>query len=399
MRYRLARLKCETDAALRQRSSIKWSRTELGELPADIAELDFAAAAPIRRALRRSAKYSDFGYPDFERGTPLALKRAFAERMQLQHNWSPAPELMELSAQVSQALCAVILTLTRPGDVVLTHAPTYTPIAASVRGLDRQLATIPTTKGLSSTELRALLGPLEAHIGLIVLCHPHNPTGKVLDDATLSALSELAEVHDVPVFSDEIYQDLVHAPHQHQPVAVTPGLSSRTITFTSAAKSHGIPGLRCAVGHFGSARLHAAYKRLPWHLRDGASLIGITATLAAWQYGDSWLQSLRSTLRRNREVVVDEVSKWPGVKLVPPEAGYLAWLDFTCSTVADNPFALIHRHAGVRLLAGDRFGQDFGKYARLNFGTSMERLRRILNRISKVLDSNAELGSSEPLLD
>lgn len=183
-------LSCASDEVLRQRSGLKWSRTVPGELPADIAELDFAIAAPIRQALLRGIALSDFGYPDFRHGTPIALKHVFAERMRRRYGWRPSPDRMELSAQITQALCCVILAFTRPGDAVLTHTPTYPPFLAAIRDLGRRLVTMPVADLEDPKQLVDVL-PRAAPIRLVVLCQPHNPTGQVLGTSTLAALAAL----------------------------------------------------------------------------------------------------------------------------------------------------------------------------------------------------------------
>jgi cystathionine beta-lyase len=386
MTSRARQLFCLPDDVLRQRSGIKWSRAGPGELPADFAELDFSVAAPVRQALLRSNKLSDFGYPDFDQGTPVVLKELFSERMRQQHGWVPPPERTELSGQIAQALCCVILTLTEPGDVVLTHAPTYPPFLTAIRDLGRQLVTVPVGDVDNAPQLMSMLPTITQPVRLILLCHPHNPTGHVFAASTLSAVATLANAHNAVVFSDEIYQDLVFAPSVYRPAALTPGLGDRTITFTSAAKSFNIPGLRCAVGHFGSARLHNAYIKLPGHLRDGASIVGVAATLAAWRHGEAWLAELRRTLGDNRELVATGMGRLHGVTWTPPAAGFLAWLNFIGSSVASDPHTVLRRRARVILQAGSAFGSTFAYHARLNFGTSGERLARILDRVAHALD-------------
>src|SRR5262245_11005740 len=382
-------LLCDSDDVLRQRRGIKWSRAGPGQIPADFAELDFAVAAPVRHAVLESARLSDFGYPDFDHGTPVRLRELFAERMAVRHGWQVSPERVELSAQIVQALCCVLLALTQPGERVLVHAPTYPPFLTAIRDLGRRPVFLRIDDVADATASGASLPAECERIRLVILCHPHNPTGRVFSAAELDALATFADMHDAVVFSDEIYHDLVFAPATFRPAALTPGLGERMITFTSAAKSFNIPGLRCAVGYFGNTSLHDAYRALPWHLRDGASLVGIEATRAAWRCGDDWLAELRATLSGNRELIRGALHRLPGVAWTPPAAGFLAWLDFARSPLRADPRGEIERHAGVRLSAGDAFGPSYTGFARLNFGTSPERLARILDRIARVLDAKS----------
>lgn len=378
-----------SDHELRRRTSIKWSRTRPGDIAADIAELDFDVAPPIRGALHTAVAHSDFGYPDFTGGTPLRLKEVFAERMVSRFGWRPDPERVEVCAQVVQALCCAIMAFTEPGDAVVTHSPTYPPVRHAVERLGRRCVTIPVEELEDTAHFRSTLfarSP-DCRIGMIVLCQPHNPTGHVFTDRTLAVLGAYCAAEDVVVFSDEIHQDLVHGSVRSRSPAGTDSLAERTVIFTSAAKSFNIPGLRCAVGHFGSPGLHTAFCRLPWHLRDGASLLGVAATLAAWESGDSWLRALREQLRRNREMISDAVNGLPSVHWTPPSATYLAWLDLRDTPAADDPRKFFVDNGRVHLQAGSAFGPDFSGFARLNFGTSGPMLHVIIERFVAALST------------
>ena len=378
-----------SEEELRQRTSIKWSRVPPGVIAADIAELDFRAPEPVVSAVRRCADGSDLGYPDYSAGgpgTPARLAEVFCGRMQTRFGWTPDPARVETSGQIMQALCCAVLSYTNPGDTVLTHAPTYRPIAEAIRRLDRRCLTV------QVSDIRDVSDWTEAtkeagipRVPMVVLCHPHNPTGYVFDSNTLSVLAEFAERNDAVIFSDEIYQDLVYDPAGYRSTGAVAGLNQRTVMFTSAAKSFGIAGLRCAVGYFGSRRLHEDFCRLPWHLRSTASLPGINATIAAWSQCETWLDELRSRLAANREIVTDRLADIPSVRCVTPAATYSCWLDLSDTVAAADPREYLIRAARVSLQAGESFGAEYKGNARLNFGTAPERLAAMLDRLSLAL--------------
>jgi cysteine-S-conjugate beta-lyase len=382
-------LVCPSDDELRRRTSIKWSRIERGDIAADVAELDFDVAPPIRQALYSTVNRSDFGYPSFTSGTTVRLKEVFVDRMSSRFGWCPDPDRVEVCGQVIQALCCAIMVFTDPGDVVVTHSPTYLPIRRAIEHLGRRCVTIPVENLKDTAHLRKTLSAqqVERRVRMFVLCQPHNPTGHIFSEQTLAVLGTYSADEEVVVFSDEIHQDLVHGAAESCSPASTDSLAQRTVSFTSAAKSFNIPGLRCAIGHFGSPELHAAFCRLPWHLRDGASLLGIAATLAAWESSDIWLQALKQQLLRNREILVDALCDVAAVHWALPSATYLAWLDFRDSPAAGNPRKFFIERGGVHLQAGGTFGSDFNGFARLNFGTSEPRLFAILERIADSLST------------
>jgi aspartate/methionine/tyrosine aminotransferase len=75
---------------------------------------------------------------------------------------------------------------------------------------------------------------------LISVTCPHNPTGTMLDLASLHALVELAERSGAMLLVDETYRDLTHGP----PLPMAATLSTRAISVSSMSKAYGLPGLR-----------------------------------------------------------------------------------------------------------------------------------------------------------
>ena len=124
---------------------------------------------------------------------------------------------------------------------------------------------------------------------VLLLCNPHNPTGRAFTRHELEGLADLALRHDLTVLSDEIHADLVYAPHRHVPFAsLSPEVASRTITMTSATKSFNIAGLRFAIAIFGSDALRARFDSLPERIRGGLNSAGVAATEVAWRDCDAY---------------------------------------------------------------------------------------------------------------
>jgi len=378
-------LRCPSDAQLRARTGLKWSRTPSGEIPCDIAELDFDVAEPVLDVVRSAVDRSDFGYPDYETGTPVRLAEIFAERTHRRYGWRPDPARVEICAQIVQGLCCALLAYTELGDAVLVHEPTYPPFVEAIVGLGRRCVPIPVADLRTADELaQAVAGQAPS---LLVICQPHNPTGHVFDHRTLEVFGEYADRHDAVVFCDEIHQDLVHSPHRHVGAGAVAALAGRAVCFTSAAKSFNIPGLRCAVGHFGAGRLHDAFRRLPWHLRSGASITGIAATAAAWESGADWQADLDRQLLRNLDLLETLRGHFSWRR---PMATYLAWIHAPEFAGMDRISAL---GVTVRCSPGNLFGLAYGDYVRLNFGTSPARLTIIIDTLIAALTTPDRMTS------
>jgi cystathionine beta-lyase len=378
---------------LKTRLGEKWNTYPAEILPAWVAEMDFPLAEPIRVVLERAVDRSDVGYPIDPRAT--GLRECFSERMQRLYGWQPDPERVEILSDVVQGLYLGIQAYSEPGDGAIVQSSIYPPFLDAVRETGRRLiehrAATPADDEqgyeLDPDRLRAAT---DDRTRLLLLCNPHNPSGRVFRRSELESLAELARERDWIVLVDEIHQDFLFDDHEHIPFATLgEDAASRTVTLTSATKAFNIPGLRCCVAHFGSTDLQRRFNRVvPRHTRGGLGLLGLNATIAAWRHADPWLEEVRSYLEANRNFVAAFVAQeLPEVAFRPPESTYLAWLDCRALELEPSPAQFFYRHAKVAVSDGCNFGTGWEGWARLNFATSRSLLAEILDAIAKSVRS------------
>lgn len=384
-------------AWLRAKRGVKWHRPGPTLLPAWVADMDFPVAPPIRRAIDATLERGDLGYPDWH-GHPLA--EAFGDRMRRGHGWNPDPGHVRGVTDLIQALQIVLGNASAPGDAVIAHTPNYPPFLATAQTMGRELlqAQMRHDGADSWTWDHDLLERQAAgqKVKILLLVNPHNPTGRVFIREELTCLAELAERHDLTVVADEIHSELIHTPHRHTPFAsISEDAARRTVTVTSATKTFNIAGLRTAVAHVGPPELRAAWDRQPPDLYGATNVLGVEATKAAWADGDTWLETLNRHLLGQRDYLAERLRESP-VDFRPPEAGYLAWLDFGRAGIGDDPAAWLREHAGVELSSGLDFGPGNDGYARLNFGTSRSILDKMIEQILTSLPTRPRIRVDDP---
>ncbi len=367
---------------LRRRSGEKWRMYPSDVLPVWVADMDFEVALPIRRRLEECLEVGDLGYPMHP--APTGLPELFAERAAQRWAWPVDPKHVELLTEVVQGIYVALEQFSEPGDGVIVQTPIYPPFLGAVEELGRRLEENPLRVG-ESGYVMDLDGLAEraARSKVLLLCNPHNPTGRVFRREELQAVAEIAAANDLVVVSDEIHADLVFPGCQHIPFAtLSDDAEARTITLTSASKAFNIAGLRCALAVFGSAELRRRFLAFPRHFRGGLGSLGIQATLAAWREGDPWLRDLLAYLEANRDFLADTVAReLPDVRFFRPEATYLAWLDFRAQGLAPSPYRHFLDKGKVALSDGSHFGPPGQGFARINFATSRPLLSAALDRL------------------
>jgi len=373
------------------RPGIKWRRPG-DRLAAWVADMDFPIAPAIVEQVRARVA-TDAGYPDWPDIARSPLPERFAERMSERYDWSlDATRLHEVN-DVMQGVEVAIHHLTEPGDGVVLHTPSYPPFLAAIERADRRLIDVParstpTGQQWDYDELdrrlsAARVGPGRARVWL--LCHPHNPTGRVFTPSELERIAELADTYDLVVISDEIHAELVHQPNGHTPfAALGVEVAARTVTVTSSSKAFNLAGMRWAIMHAGVDRLQQQLDRLPVHYLGAPNLLAVVATDAAWTDGGAWQRAVLGQLDANRALLGRLLhDHLPDVDCRTPEATYLAWLDCRRLDLGDDP-SVAFRDRGVELSPGPNFGALGAGFARLNFATSPAVLEAVVRRMADV---------------
>lgn len=374
-------------AQLHQSRRIKWQLHGPDVLPAWVADMDFPVAPAIQHAIGELLERQDLGYHH----VPLSsgLRDALVSRMAERFSWQVEPRSVRPLVNVVQGLDASILLHSRPGQGVVVQTPIYPPFLAAVLRSGRRLVENPLLRGASRFEIDfdRLESDIDAETRLFLLCNPHNPTGRVFERAELLRIGELATRHDLIVISDEIHADLVYPGHDHLPFAsLAPELAKRTITLTSATKAFNLAGLPCAFAIIGSKELAKPFRELPPHVLGHCGILDDAATIAAWTQGQGWLDEVLLYLAENRQRVLDFIAReLPAVRILSPEATYLAWLDCESLDLPCDPFEFFLEHARVALSPGRDFGSPGRGCVRLNFATSQRILEEILERMAKAL--------------
>ena len=364
----------------------KWSKYAAEALPAWVAEHDFRPPPAVLDAMQTTIDRGDFGYHDLEDDVGAAFARWASER----YGWSPDPDLVHTCVDVLQGVTAAVTALAEPGEGVILTPPIYhifLQICPTARR--RQLGwpmryDLDQGWTLDPDDLEALVRR-EPGARVLLWCHPHNPTGWVAGTEVLTRIVELAHDYDFYVVSDEIHADLVYPDSSapFTPMLSVPGAAERVVSVTSPAKTFAMSGLRCAVMAYGDRNLRRQVRQAhPPLLLGHAARTGIDATMAAWQHGAAWADGLVAHLRGLRDHLANRLdAEAPGVVFHRPDSTFLAWLDVSACGLGEAPAATLLLQAGVAASEGTEFGTNGHGHVRLNFGTSIEVLDEILDRL------------------
>jgi len=367
---------------LRPRRSAKWAKYPPDVLPAWVAEMDFALALPIREALLAAVSRDDTGYAD-----PGRLGESFARFAAGRFGWDIDPERVRLVADVMSGVAELLRALTEPGDEVVVTPPAYPPFFSITREVGRSIVEVPLLPR-GRPDLAGLELAFAAGARAYLMSHPHNPTGTSLERAELESVAALAARHGVIVIADEVHSPMTMPGATHVPyLSVSAAAAETGVNVTSASKAWNLAGLKSAVIVTASGVMHERLtERLPMSLPVHAGHLGVLGSIAAFDHGGEWLDALVAHLDRNRALLGELLAEHlPAVGYVPPQAGYLAWLDCRELGLGDDPSEAFLERGRVALSPGPTFGRDGRGFARLNFGTSGALLEEAVRRMASAL--------------
>lgn len=342
------------------------------------AEMDYATAPCIRKAL---AKFAENGIYGFTVSTP-AYTEAICRWMRLARNAEIQPDWIVPVMGTVFSLSTALRAFTEEGDGVIIQSPSYYRFDVAVERNKRRLISNPLLESRGTYQLD--FADLEKKMAdprnkLLILVNPHNPTGRVFKESELLRIAELAKKYDVIVFCDEIFAETVQSGHEFRPGAC---LSDQLITCFSLGKCFNFTGVSQANLLISNANLREKY--ILQRDRDHFGSIDpffYNAVLAAYSNeGKAWLDAMNTHTAENYALLQRAIRRLPRLSVSPLEGTYIAWLD--CRRLGLDNEALqrfFEYDAGIIADPGAEYGAD-GFY-RWNIATTRQNLEAALSRL------------------
>ncbi len=256
-----------------------------------------------------------------------SLRAAVAEhraRFRGQH-YDPDSEVL-ITAGATEAIAAALLSLTGPGDEVVTFEPYYDSYAAGIAmsGAQRKVVTLRAPD--FTFDLGQFAAAFTPRTKVLLLNTPHNPTGKVFSREELTEIARVCIERDVIVVTDEVYEHLVFD-GEHIPIATLPGMAERTVTVSSAGKIFSFTGWKIGWA-CGPAPLISAVRTAKQFLTYVSGGPFQHAVAVGLRLGDDFFDGYTAELRAKRDRLCAGLAE-AGFDVLAPQGTYFATCDIT----------------------------------------------------------------------
>ena len=260
-------------------------------------------------------------------GVP-AIRQAIARHQQRHYGLDLDPDSqVVVTTGCTEGIAASLLGLVDPGDEVVVLEPYYDSYTAMIQiagGVRRPVTLRAPDFRLDVEALRGAVGP---RTRFVLLNSPHNPTGTVLTPVELQAVADLALERDLVVITDEVYEHLTFADHEHVPLSTLPGMFERTLTLSSAGKSYSVTGWKVGWATGPAPLVSAVLAAKQWlTFTSGAPLQ--PAVARALDEEPDWPRGLARDLQARRDLLCDGLSAL-GLDVRRPEGTYFALTDIS----------------------------------------------------------------------
>lgn len=359
-------------------------------LPLWIADMDFRAPDFVIEALRKRLEHEVLGYTGYCDCWYKAIEGWLLQRF----GWEPGREALTFIPGIVRGIAYVIHCFTKEGDRIMMTPPVYNPFFNVTASTKREVVFSP----LEEREGRFYINwdDFEQKIQgckLFILCHPHNPGGRVWSKEELCRIADICEKAGVVVISDEIHADLTHAPLQHIPFATTCEAAARiSITFMAPSKAFNIAGLASSYAVVVNEALRQKF--FDFLMASGfaeGNLFSYEGLIAAYTHGEEWLNAVKRYIVENIDFVDAFLHREiPEIKIMRPEASFLVFLDCRSLGLTTEELAkLFTDKAHLALNTGASFGPGGEGYMRLNVGAPRSIIEKALVQLREAIHPQA----------
>ncbi|MCM2465147.1 pyridoxal phosphate-dependent aminotransferase [Methanoculleus oceani] len=339
-----------------------------------IGEPDFDTPAHIKDACVDALCRGETHYAP-SAGIP-ALTGAIAEKITRENGFAVQQDEVLVTCGAKDAIYEAMEAVLNPGDEVLILDPawvSYEPCARLAGAGVRHHPLSPATFQVDDTLLDAV-GP---RTKMVVVNSPSNPSGAVLDAASIRLIADICRDHDLYALSDEIYEKLVYG-KEHVSLASLEGMAERTITVNGFSKAYAMTGWR--IGYAVAPRpIIRQMEKVQQHTISHPTTFAMFGAVAALRGSQDCVEAMRREFERRRDYVIPALRDL-GYVTAPADGAFYAYVKVDGDDMAIARSWL--RDAHVAVTPGTAFGTP--GWLRASYATSMENLKAAIGRIARV---------------
>lgn len=354
-----------------------------------VADMDYRSPKPIIEAMQNIVEKGVFGYTIW----PENYEELVSQWMKRRYEQETKTEWVVFSPRINMALNMAVETFTNEGDGIVLHTPAYTALQNAVEKYNRVMIESPLVLEngrykMDFQQLRRNLDEKKAQgvcAKIMLLCNPHNPTGRVWEIEELQEVVDICKEYDLLLISDEIHEDFVKKGHKFVScLHFQEDLQGRMIVCNSITKTFNVPGVILSNLLIPDQGIRERMKETMdrWGLHN-PNIFAAGIMEAAYTQCDEWIEQVNAYLDENYEFLKKYIEKnMPELEVIPSEGTYMAWVQTEKLQISPEELEKFFiEDAKVSVYMGSRYGKHTDSFIRINIATSRSYLQEALERI------------------
>lgn len=351
--------------------------------PLFIADMDFKLPEEIIEPVLDNIKSGDFGYFDVKNSFYNSVKEWYKE----QYKCDIKKEWIVPSIGALTSMNLIVENIFDINDKILIFTPVYGPFKDVIKNNNMTLVChkLFIKDNRYYIDFEKLESQLEDVRG-IILCNPHNPSGRCWSKEELERLLSLCNKKNITIISDEVHGDLTLKNNKFISLAKYLDNQKNIIVISSPNKTFNIAGLNISTFLCSSKilreNLEDEFNKRKMHVNR----LGCDFSTICYKNGYKWVEALKANLTENMELAID-IIKNTDIEIIEPEAGYLLWVKLPHINNIDDFIIELANNKKVLLETGSRFIENYEGFLRINIATSKEILKEAMLRLVNFYNS------------
>ena len=315
----------------------------------------------------------------------LELKQAIRDKFKKDNRLSYELNQIVVSCGAKHSLYNIFQAICNDGDEAVIPSPFWVsyPEMAALAGARPVIINAELKNGLKILP-KQLKSAITKKTKIVVINSPSNPAGIVYNETELKELLKVVLDSNACIIRDEIYERLVYDKIKHISVAsLSKEANDRTFVVNGVSKSYSMTGWR--IGYAAGPReIMGAISNLQDHSTSNPSSISQKAALAALTGSQDSVEKMRIEFQKRRDYICQRFDAIKNIVYIRPQGAFYIFCDVSKTGLKSMDFTKkLLQEANVAVVPGEPFGWD--DYVRLSFATSMENIKKGLDRIENFL--------------
>ncbi|WP_297992841.1 pyridoxal phosphate-dependent aminotransferase [uncultured Clostridium sp.] len=325
----------------------------------------------------------------------LPLREAICKKFRDDNNLEYKPSQIVVSTGAKQSLANAFLAILNPDDEVIVPNPYWVSYPELIRLAEGKPVFV---EGDEASSYKFNKENLEKAVTektkAIILNSPNNPTGTIYTKEELIEIAEFAKKYDLIIVSDEMYEKLIYDGKKHISIAsISSDAYERTIVINGLSKSYAMTGWR--LGYCGATeKLAKLMTNVQSHMTSNVCSITQYAAIEALNGPQDKVNEMILEFEKRRNYMEKTLEEINGLSIIKPEGAFYIMIniDKCLGKEIDGEIikdsmdfsAKLLEHEKVAVIPGKAFGLD--NYVRVSYATSMELIKKGLERINKFIN-------------